>query len=154
MGTSLPSDVARSVGGVAWVRELFDVKSSVARDILAYWFALLLAVVVVGAIYFFLRPLPGLAFSALRDNQEAAESVGVNMARAKFAVYFFAATGAAMVGALIFLQKASNTPQSAFSVIDWTAFVLFIVVIGGIGTLEGPVIGALILFALQNWLSD
>ena len=45
-------------------------------------------------------------------------------------------------------------PDSAFSVIEWTAFVLFVVVIGGIGTLEGPIIGALILFALQNWLSD
>ncbi len=153
-GTSLPSEVARSVWGVGWVREVFDVKSSAARDIISYWVALLLAVVVIGAIYAFLRTRNGLALSAIRDNPNAAESIGVDTARAKLAVYIFAATGAALAGALIYFQKASITPQSAFSVIDWTAFVLFIVVIGGIGTLEGPIIGALILLALQNWFAD
>ncbi|MEL7166011.1 MAG: FAD-dependent monooxygenase [Pseudomonadota bacterium] len=153
-GTSLPSDVARSIYGIDWVGELFDVRSSAARDIIAYWFALVLAVVVIGAMYLFLRSRNGLALSAIRDNEGAAESVGVDTSRAKFAVYVFAATGASLAGALIFFQSASVTPQSAFSVIEWTAFVLFIVVIGGIGTLEGPIIGALILFALQNWLSD
>ena len=44
-------------------------------------------------------------------------------------------------GALIYLQKARISPDAAFSVIDWTAYVIFIVVIGGIGTIEGPIIG-------------
>ncbi len=153
-GTSLPSDVARGIVGLETVATLFDVRSSHARDILSYWVALVLAVAVIGAIYAFLRTRNGLALSAMRDNPDAAESVGVDVRRVKFAVYVFAAAGAALTGALIYYQKASITPQSAFSVIDWTAFVLFIVVIGGIGTLEGPIIGALILFALQNWLAD
>ena len=101
-----------------------------------------------------MRSRSGLALSAIRDNPDAAESVGVDTQRAKLAVYVFAATGAALTGALIYFQKASITPASAFSVIDWTAFVLFIVVIGGIGTLEGPIIGALILFALQNSFAE
>ncbi|MEM7269554.1 MAG: FAD-dependent monooxygenase [Pseudomonadota bacterium] len=153
-GTSLPSKVAKSMVGVGWVREVFDVKSSAARDIISYWIALVFVVVIIAAIYWFLRTRNGLALSAIRDNPQAAESVGVNTTRAKFAVYVFAAAGAALTGALIYFQKASITPSSAFSVVDWTAFVLFIVVIGGIGTLEGPIIGALIFFFLQNWLSD
>ncbi len=153
-GTSLPSDVARSIWGLEAVAVLFDVRSSAARDIISYWMALVLAVLVIGAMHLFLRTRNGLALSAIRDNPAAAASVGVDTARAKFAVYVFAATGAALTGALIFFQSASITPQSAFSVIDWTAFVLFIVVIGGIGTLEGPIIGALILLLLESWLAD
>jgi branched-chain amino acid transport system permease protein len=35
-------------------------------------------------------------------------------------------------------------------VIDWTAFVIFIVVIGGIGTLPGPIVGVIVFYALQR----
>jgi branched-chain amino acid transport system permease protein len=153
-GTSLPSQVARSVYGLDWAAEFFDVRSSAARDIIAYWMALALAVIVIGAMYAFLRTRNGLALSAIRDNPNAATSVGVDTQRVKFIVYIFAATGAALTGALIFFQSASITPQSAFSIIDWTAFVLFIVVIGGIGTIEGPIIGAIILLILESWLSN
>ena len=55
---------------------------------------------------------------------------------------------------VIFLQKLRITPDAAFSVNDWTAFVIFIVVIGGIGTIEGPIIGTLIYFALRETLAD
>jgi len=60
----------------------------------------------------------------------------------------------AIVGGLIFLQKLRISPDAAFSVNDWTAFVIFIVVIGGIGTLEGPIIGTLLFFALRETLAD
>ena len=58
-----------------------------------------------------------------------------------------------MVGALIYLQKARISPDAAFSVIDWTTNVLFIVIIGGVATIEGPFIGVLVLFGLQEELS-
>lgn len=153
-GTSMPTKVAKGMAGVAWVKDLFDVKTSAARDIVAYWFALAAMVLIVGLAYWFLRSRAGLALSAMRDNETSAESAGIDVTRIKLGVYVFAAFGAALVGALIFVQKASITPESAFSLVNWTAFVLFIVIIGGIGTLEGPIIGAVILFVLQNWLSD
>ena len=55
-----------------------------------------------------------------------------------------------MVGALIYLQKARISPDAAFSVLDWTAYVIFIVVIGGIGTIEGPIIGVIVFYLLQT----
>jgi branched-chain amino acid transport system permease protein len=58
-----------------------------------------------------------------------------------------------MAGALIFLQKARISPDAAFSLIDWTAYVIFIVVIGGIGSMEGPIIGVLIFYLLQYYLA-
>ncbi len=59
-----------------------------------------------------------------------------------------------LTGALIYVQKARISPDAAFSVIDWTANVVFIVVIGGIGTIEGPIVGVLVFFLLQNTLAD
>ena len=59
-----------------------------------------------------------------------------------------------MIGALIYLQKARISPDAAFSVLDWSAYVIFIVVIGGVGTIEGPIIGVIVFYALQRYLAD
>jgi branched-chain amino acid transport system permease protein len=64
------------------------------------------------------------------------------------------AAGTALVGALLFLQKLRISPDAAFSVNDWTAFVIFITVIGGIGRLEGPIVGTLAFFLLRQTLAD
>jgi branched-chain amino acid transport system permease protein len=153
-GTSMPSDIARSMVGIDQVGDLLGLRSSAARDVLSYWLALIAVILITGGAYALLRSRAGLALAAIRDNEGAAESVGVDNTRLKLLVYLFAAAGASLVGGLIFFQKASLTPDSAFSVIDWTAYVIFITVIGGIGTLEGPIIGALILLALQAWLAE
>ena len=91
--------------------------------------------------------------AAIRDQEVAAESVGVDNFRTKLKVYVVAAAGTGMVGALIYLQKARISPDAAFSVLDWTAYVIFIVVIGGIGTIEGPIIGVLVFYFLQTNLA-
>jgi len=153
-GTSLPRDARDAMWGVEWIEAAFDTRSSAARDILAYWLALALAVATIGGIYWFLRTKRGLALAALRDNVDAARSVGVDSARMKWVVFLVAAFGTGIAGGLIFLQNGRISPDSAFSVIDWTAFVIFIVVIGGIGTIEGPIIGVLVFFALQTLLAD
>ncbi|WP_349364122.1 MAG: branched-chain amino acid ABC transporter permease [Roseitalea porphyridii] len=153
-GTSLPRDARDMMWGVEWIEALFDVRASAARDILAYWLALALAAATIGGIYWFLRTRRGLALAALRDNVEAAKSVGVDAARMKWIVFLVAAFGAGIAGGLIFLQNGRISPDSAFAVTQWTAFVIFIVVIGGIGTLEGPIVGVLVFFFLQELLAD
>lgn len=153
-GTSLPRDAVRNLAGTEWVRELFGVSASAARDIIFYWIALAAAVVFVSVVYALLRRRIGLGLSAVRDNAEAARSVGINAAAMKWMTYLVAAFGTGVIGALIFLQKARISPDAAFSVTDWTAFVIFVVVIGGIGTIEGPIIGVLIFFLLQSLLAD
>ncbi len=153
-GTSLPRSATKDMWFVDTIKTLFDVKTSAARDILAYWLALLLAVLTIGAIYWLLRTRRGLALSATRDNPEAARSVGVDANAAKWFVYLMSAFGTGLVGGLIYMQKARISPDAGFSVLDWTAYVIFIVVIGGIGTIEGPIIGVLIFFILQSLLAD
>ena len=64
-------------------------------------------------------------------------------------VYIITATVTGLTGALLFLQNVRISPDAAFSVNDWTANIIFIVVIGGIGKLEGPLIGCLIFFTFR-----
>jgi branched-chain amino acid transport system permease protein len=124
------------------------------REFLIYWVALALLVAVLGLIFWLLRSRYGLALTAIRDNELAARSSGVDVNRAKLVVYVLTAFGTAMIGALIFLQKLRISPDTAFSVNDWTAFVIFITVIGGIGRVEGPIIGTLVFFLLRETLAD
>lgn len=142
-GSSLPVGIVRSLAS-----------SRSGREHLSYWLALGSAVIVIAAVYFFLRSRNGLALTAIRDNELAAGSLGIDIWRTKFIVYIVTSALTAMIGALIFLQKLRISPDAAFSVNDWTAFVIFIVVIGGIGTIEGPIIGTLIFFLLRETLAD
>jgi branched-chain amino acid transport system permease protein len=111
-------------------------------------------VVVLAAIIALLRSRHGLALTAIRDNELAAQSSGIDVAKLKLVVYVLVAAGTSMVGALIFLMKLRISPDTAFSVNDWTAFVIFIVVIGGIGRVEGPIIGTIIFFVMRQTMSD
>jgi branched-chain amino acid transport system permease protein len=142
-GTSLPVSVVLSI---ASSREL--------REFVVYWIALAQVAVILFAIVWLLRSRYGLALTAIRDNELGARSNGVDVARIKYAVYIAVAFGTAMVGALIFLQKIRISPDTAFSVNDWTAFVIFITVIGGIGRIEGPIIGTVVFFLLRQTLAD
>lgn len=142
-GTSLPSAVVLSIAA-----------SRQMREFTIYWIALAQAVAVLVAIVLLLRSRYGLALTAIRDSELGARSNGVDVRRIKYAVYVAVAFGTAMVGALIFLQKIRISPDTAFSVNDWTAFVIFITVIGGIGRVEGPIIGTVIFFLLRQTLAD
>jgi len=153
-GTSLPREATRDMMGVGLMRDLFGMKASQASDALTYWLALILVVATIGFIYWLLRSKQGLGLAAVRDNEQAARAVGVDARRMKVTVYLATAFITGVAGALIYLQKARISPDAAFSVIDWTAYVIFIVVIGGIGTIEGPILGVIIFFLLQNLLAD
>jgi branched-chain amino acid transport system permease protein len=153
-GTSLPTGATRDMWGVVEVSRLLGVRAAQAADIACYWLALALAVATIGFIYWLLRSRQGLALAAVRDNREAARSVGVDARRLQTFVYLATAFVTGFVGALIYVQKARISPDAAFSVIDWTAYVIFVVVIGGIGTIEGPIVGVFVFFLLRNTFAD
>lgn len=142
-GSSLPVGVVKSLAA-----------SRSGREALSYWLALGAVVVVIASVYFFLRSRRGLALTAIRDSEVAAAGLGINIWRTKMEVYVVTSAFTAIIGGLIFLQKLRISPDAAFSVNDWTAFVIFIVVIGGIGTLEGPIIGTILFFLLRETLAD
>jgi branched-chain amino acid transport system permease protein len=142
-GISLPVAIVTSMAPTRQIREF-----------LIYWLALALLAAIVVLMVLLLRSRYGLALTAIRDNELAARSSGVDVGRLKFGVYVVTAFGTAMAGALIFLQKLRVSPDTAFSVNDWTAFVIFITVIGGIGRIEGPIIGTILFFLLRQSFAD
>jgi branched-chain amino acid transport system permease protein len=123
------------------------------RESVTLWLALAIVVLAIALVYRFLRSRAGLALTAIRDDAVAASSQGVNVAGTRLLVYVCSAAGAALAGALYFVGNLRISPDAAFSV-NWTAFAIFIVMIGGLGTLEGPIVGTLVFYLLNKFLSD
>jgi branched-chain amino acid transport system permease protein len=119
----------------------------------AYWIALAAVVVTVVACVLLVRSRFGLALTAVRDDAIAAASSGVDVRAAKRLVFVIAGGGAGLAGALLALTNLRVQPDGMYSV-QWTAFVIFIVVIGGVGTIEGPIIGAALFWITRQVLSD
>lgn len=123
------------------------------RIAFVYWMSLGIAVAVVVGVYLLMRSRVGLALTAIRDDPTAASSSGVAVTRATRLVYVVAAAGCGLAGAMIVANTLRVQPGSIFSV-EYSAVMIFIVVIGGIGTIEGPVLGALVFYLLQDALAD
>jgi branched-chain amino acid transport system permease protein len=128
--------------------------SKADRDMIFYWCSLGIALIVLALVYTLLRSRHGLALTAIRDSEQASRSVGVDTFRTKLLTYVLVAFATGGVGALIFLQKLRISPAAGFSLNDWTVVVIFMVVIGGIGTIEGPIVGLVIYFVLRQLLAD
>jgi branched-chain amino acid transport system permease protein len=142
-GTSLPLSVARAFGS-----------NAAGRAIAIYVVALAIAAVAYVTTWIMLRSRLGIGLTAIRDNEEAASSLGVDLVKVRIFAFLWTAPFLGCVGAIAALQKMRISPQASFSFLDWTVFVIFIVVIGGIGSLEGPIIGTVIYFVLRGYLGD
>jgi branched-chain amino acid transport system permease protein len=123
------------------------------RQAVTLWLALAAGAGSIVVVWWLLRSPLGQALRAVRDSDRAAAALGVRVTRAKLIAFVISAAGCAVAGAVIYLNLLRVQPTAAFS-INWTVFMIFIVVIGGIGTIEGPLLGTIVFFALQEWLAD
>jgi branched-chain amino acid transport system permease protein len=123
------------------------------REAATYWVALAVAVLSVLGCYLLMRSRLGLALTAVRDNETAARSAGVRIGLAKRIVYLVAAAGCGAAGGVLLVSSLTVVPDAQFSV-QYSAYMIFIVVIGGLGYLEGPILGAVVFFALQQLFSS
>ncbi|MDR1571489.1 MAG: branched-chain amino acid ABC transporter permease [Clostridiales Family XIII bacterium] len=106
------------------------------------------ALIVVMAV---LRSRLGLALMAMRDNAAASEVRGVEQYRTKLKCFLISAAVTGIAGAALYLNQAFIQPANAFG-ISWTVSMVFIAIIGGMGTVEGPIIGAVIFVLLRQAL--
>ena len=118
-----------------------------------YWATLIVTVVAIGAIYLLLRSRLGLVLTAIRDDETGARSVGARVSSVQRLVFLVAAAGCAAAGALYAISQQYIVPTAAFSV-SFTAKMIFITIIGGIGTIEGPIIGSVVFFVLQQTMAS
>ena len=118
-----------------------------------YYVAIGLLLAMVGLVVVTLRSRVGLALMAIRDAEDAAASLGVHVWRIKLLAFVVAAAGTALIAALITVHTPFIQPNSAFA-IQWSAAASFMVVVGGLGTVEGPILGAAIYVLLQQLLGS
>lgn len=119
------------------------------RRAATYWLALAAMAGLCWAVFLLLRSKVGAAAQAIRDNEPAAISIGVRVVAVKRLVFVLSAFGCAVAGGLWLATSISFQPKTYFSV-QWTAYMIFMVLVGGIGTMEGPILGALLFFAVET----
>lgn len=126
-----------------------------ASYVIPPWGIYLLSVVLeIGSIVvvsYILHSKMGLALMAIRDNTSAAEVRGIQIYRTKLIVFLISSFWVTMTGIVIYLNQAYIIPSNAFS-IDWTIAMVFIVIIGGSATIEGPIIGSIVYIVLKQYL--
>ena len=120
-----------------------------ARQSYTYWLTLGMTAFFLGVLFVLLRSRLGASFQAIRDDEQAAASLGVRVVAGKRVLFVLAGAGCGGAGALILANTLFIEPGSVFGV-NYTAFMIFMVLVGGLGTFEGPIIGAIVLFLIQN----
>ena len=123
------------------------------RQVGLMWLCAAMLLVTVGGSYWLLRSRHGLALTAMRDNPVAAESQGVNVKRLRFLIFVAAAVGTGLAGAIYYMAQLRITPAAGFNP-SWANVCIFIVVVGGVGTIEGVLVGALIYFVADRFFAQ
>jgi branched-chain amino acid transport system permease protein len=113
-----------------------------------YWLALAAMVALLALVFALLRGRLGGSIQAIRDNEAAAASLGVKVLAAKRIIFIIAGTGCGMAGALWLASSITFQPQAYFGV-QWTAYMIFMALVGGLGTFEGPILGAVLFFVIE-----
>jgi branched-chain amino acid transport system permease protein len=134
------------------IRSLNDYDRFTREDYIFY-LALLAGLGAVAIVVMVLRSRLGLALRAIRDDEAGARAAGVDVYRTKLVIWVLAGGWTGLTGAVIYLNRLNVQPDAAFSV-QWTAFMIFIVVIGGVGSTTGPIIGTLVFWVLRDQLAD
>lgn len=123
------------------------------RQVGLMWLCAAMLLVTVGGSYWLLRSRHGLALTAMRDNPVAAESQGVNVKRLRFLIFVAAAMGTGLAGAIYYMAQLRITPAAGFNP-SWANVCIFIVMVGGVGTIEGVLVGALIYFVADRFFAQ
>lgn len=118
-----------------------------------YLMALTLLIVSLVVTHLLLKSKIGLGLTAMRDDADAASSIGVNINRAKLLCFVISGFFTAIAGGIFYLNKGSIYPAGGFG-ISWTVSIVFIVIIGGVGTMPGPIVGAVIYTLLEEMLAN
>jgi branched-chain amino acid transport system permease protein len=120
---------------------------------MTFWASATVASGAVIGTYLLMRSRIGLALMTVRDNDLAATSIGVDVWRNRFIAFVASAAGCGLAGAISFNATLYVAPGFAFDP-NWVVAMMFIVLMGGIGTLEGPILGTIIYFALREIVTD
>jgi branched-chain amino acid transport system permease protein len=119
---------------------------------LIYWFAFIIGIGSIFLMRLILRSKLGLGLVAIRDNERAAASSGVDVFKLKLHTFIIAAVITGLAGAVYYLYQGYIEPSATFNV-RWTMTLLLATVIGGMRTEEGPIFGTIVVVFLYFLLA-
>ena len=128
-------------------------KASTPPFHMLYWLALLVALLACGIIVAVLHSSASLSLRAVRDDEDVARQMGVRSFHVKLAAFALAAFLSGVAGGLQALKLGAIEPYGAFGM-AWTIDTVAVVIIGGIATRGGPLLGTLVYVALGELLRD
>ncbi|MCI7742539.1 MAG: branched-chain amino acid ABC transporter permease [Clostridiales bacterium] len=121
------------------------------------WVALLVTIVCIALMFMFIRSKYGRAIKAIRDDEIAASASGINTAYYKVFTFAYSAFFAGIAGALYACANATlSTSSFAFTnggILNST-FVVVMVVLGGMGSITGSVVAAVIMFLVNYQIKN
>jgi branched-chain amino acid transport system permease protein len=117
-----------------------------------YYLSLIIAVISVTAVYWVSRSRLGLGLMAIREDEDAAEAAGVSAQKYKLVAFLISTFIAGLAGGVYGYYAAAAQPGYLFAAV-WTFDAVIIVFVGGVGTIMGPIIGAIFFVLLQQILS-
>ena len=118
-----------------------------------YYVAVAFAVASIALIFIIMKSRMGLAFKAIRENEAEAKMIGVNTAKYKLYAFVISTFLAGLAGALYVYNPALRYVDNSIFLPTNSFAPLIMSVIGGLSTIEGPIIGAIVLVSIQNVLS-
>ncbi|MDY6844051.1 MAG: branched-chain amino acid ABC transporter permease [Thermodesulfobacteriota bacterium] len=121
-----------------------------ASKIPYYYLSLIMAVVTSYGVYRLMRSRWGYCFLAIREDQDAAESIGVNTTLYKNIALGVSAIPSGMAGAFYLNYMGFIDPEIVFSLIDISIMMIMVVMLGGAGTILGPIVGSFIMVLFQE----
>jgi len=151
-----------SLAGLSWMINwsytgatsgLYLPSEAVLDDTTLYYLAAGVALLTTICVALLVRSRFGLRLTAVRDDEDAAAELGIDAFRVKLAAFTISAFFTGLAGGVLALQKLSLEPYSAFS-LYWTTNMIVMAVTGGLATLAGPVVGAVVIFGMQQLLLD
>jgi branched-chain amino acid transport system permease protein len=132
----------------------YNIKGLTSLDMTdIYWLALIVGVISAIIVRVILKSKLGLGIAAIRDNQRAAASSGVNTFRIKLYPFIIGAVITGLAGGIFYIYQPFIEPVSTFNV-KWTMIILLATVIGGLRSEGGPIIGSIIYVFLYFLLSS
>ncbi|MGE5247885.1 MAG: branched-chain amino acid ABC transporter permease [Verrucomicrobiota bacterium] len=115
-----------------------------------YYIALALAALSVLSIRLIINAKPGYYFVSIREDQDAAASLGINTTLYKNISLAISAFWTGMAGALYMNYMGFIDPHVVFSLHDYSVMAILVAIVGGVGTIYGPTVGAFVMVAFQE----
>jgi branched-chain amino acid transport system permease protein len=117
-----------------------------------YYVTLAIVVVSIAAIFWVMKSKLGLAFKAIRENELEAKMIGINTGKYRLLAFVISTFFAGLAGGLyaesqLFIQVSIFEPYYSF-------LPLIMTVIGGLGTIEGPILGSIIIVSIDSFLPN